>query len=211
MSVDESTGRAAVERVLEGITETQDVAGALPGGPEARQWARDVAEKQIKIHEEREARQGIDKLKGLGSEDVPVDPSSASRLDRGEVPDDAEVINTALGKSGTPQAMQHMGMAPVPPEDQLMLARLEMLCRLDATGQPEIPEWYDRIEKAKRDGEWKAIHSGSDLDRLDAYRRHEFMAREVIAVLDLSSAIFGDWRKPKQNGSTKLMYMPLAK
>ena len=132
MSVDETTGRAAIERVLEGIVGTQEVAGVLPGGSGARQWAEEVAIQQIKVHEEREARQGIDDLVGLdGGVDDPVDASSAARLDRGEVPDDAVVINKAIDESPTPQALQHMGMAPVPPEDALALARLQMLTRLD--------------------------------------------------------------------------------
>ena len=213
MSVDETTGRAAIERVLEGIVGTQEVAGVLPGGSGARQWAEEVAIQQIKVHEEREARQGIDDLVGLdGGVDDPVDASSAARLDRGEVPDDAVVINKAIDESPTPQALQHMGMAPVPPEDALALARLQMLTRLDPlTGQPELPEWYDRIEKAKVDGDFKATNSGSDIDRSITWRRHKYIAEEVIKVLDLSSRIFGDWDKPKIGAGTKLMYLPLNK
>lgn len=210
MSVDEATGRAAIERVLGGIAGTQETTGGLPGGEDARQWATDVAVQQIKIHEEREARQGIDDLMSLAEPEP--DETSASRLDRGEVPDDATIINAPTGESMTPQALQHMGMVPLPPEDELALARLEMLTRLDpATGQPEMPEWYDRIEKAKVDGDFKATNSGSDIDRSTTYRRHYYIAQEVIKVLDLSSRIFGDWDKPKIGAGTKLMYLPLKK
>lgn len=208
MSVDETTGRAAIDRVLEGITDTQSKVGVpLPGDRAAREWAREVAVTQIKVHEEREARQGIDDLCSLAGPDD-VGPPSAARLDRGEVPDDATVINSSLTQSQTPQALQHMGMAPVPMEDQLALARLKMLTRLDpVTREPVKREWYDRVERAKVDGEHNAIHSGSDLDRLDAWRRHVFMTLEVMKVLELSIPIFGDYRTPKQNGTTKLMYL----
>ena len=207
MSVNETTGRAAIERVLEGIVGTQEVAGVLPGGSDARQWAEEVAIQQIKIHEEREARQGIDDLVGLGEPD-PVDANSAARLDRGEVPDDAVVINKAIDESPTPQALQHMGMAPVPLEDQLALARLKMLTRLDPiTREPVKLEWFNRVEKAKVDGDFKVTNSGSDIDRSYTRRRYEAIVDETLKVLELSIPIFGDWRQPKQNGTTKLMYI----
>ena len=102
MSVDEATGRAAIDRVLEGVAATAQTPGGMPA--EARDWAAETALQQIKVHEERTARDGIDDLKGLGAEDEP-EQTSASRLDRGEIPEDATLIRSSLDQSGTPQAM----------------------------------------------------------------------------------------------------------
>jgi len=204
-AVKEVTGREAISRILEGVATTQHDAGMLPGGADAELFARDVVEKQVRIHEEREAREA---LAGLRASDEAVEvpgPESPSRLDRGDIPGDTQVIRNTLDgpiNEMTPQARRHMLGPQLPLIDQLMLARLRML--------RQFPEWEARIQTAWIAGEQTAMMSGSELERTDAYRRHMKQAEAVINVLDDSIAIFGDWRQPKANGRTKIIMVPLT-
>ena len=195
--VKDEMGREAVDRVLEGVTNTQRQVGIMPGGAEADAFARNVVARQVTMHEEREAS---------AMESAPVaPPPSAARLDRGEIPDDAEVIGNTLGgpvNQMTPQAQRHMFGARLPLIDQLMLARLKLL--------KQFPEWDARVHAAWLSGEHDAMMSGSEPERTDAYRRHMRQAESVIKVLDESSAVFGDWRTPQKNGRTKLIMVPLG-
>ena len=196
-SVDESTGRAAVERVLEGVTDTQRQAGMVPGGQAAEEFARDVVIRQVQIHEERAGRAVVEPS---------GEPASPARLDRGDIPEDAELIdNTLAGPAAdmTPQARRHMyGATLLPRHDQLMRARLEFL--------RQFPEWDARCWAAWTAGEYAAQTSGSELERTDAMRRLRRATEEVLKVLDASSVVFGDWRKPRADGRTKLILVPLA-
>lgn len=199
-TITEQTGRAAIDRVLEGVTETQRQVGMVPGGSDAEAFARDVVERQIKIHEEQLTRESTapDAAESCANE-------SPARLDRGDIPDDASVIDNTLDAAPaqmTPQAQRHMFGPRLPLLDQLMLARLNML--------RQFPEWDARIQAAWVGGEQAAMLSGSELERTDAYRRHLKQSEEVIKVIDESSAIFGDWRRPRTDGRTKIIMVPLG-
>jgi len=194
--VKEVVGREAIARVLEGVTDTQRKGGMEPGGVEAENFARDVVEQQIKRHEETS-----EPVHRKGS----AHTTSPARLDRGELPDDAKAIGDTMSgpiQEMTPQARRHMFGIKLPLIDMLMLARLNML--------RQVPEWDARIQAAWISGEHAAMMSGSELERTDAYRRHVRQTEAVFKVLDESSATFGDWRRPKTNGRTKLIFTPLV-
>ena len=177
----------------------------LPDVAPAEQWARDVATKQIRVHEEREARQGIDDLKGLAAEgDDDLQEESPAKLDRGEVPDDAEVINRPLTLDGplTPNAAAHLLPDRRPLEDQLLTARLNLMA--------EYPAIRDEMTRAWVEGEHQAIHSGSALDRFDASRRVSMAAASLMKVVEKWCRVFGDYRTPKAGGPTKLIMLPMA-
>jgi hypothetical protein len=206
--VKDDTGRAAIDRVLKAVTSTQEQAGMMRGGQEAEAFAREVTERQVKIHEEKAARQGIDELKAqavIDDADMATGPDldSSSSLDRWDIPDDAVVINRTLdGPGATPAAQKHMLPDMRPMEDRLLEARLQMLAG--------FPEWKNKLTDAWLLGEQNAIHSGSDLDRISTDRRFRFAAAEMMKVVEQSNAIFGDYRYPDKNKKTKLMLVPLG-
>jgi len=201
--VREETGRAAVDAVLKAVTKTQEQAGMMRGGQAAEDWAREQADLQVKKHEEQQAREGLDDLKAEFSEEDPADPSP-SRLDRGEVPDDAVVINRSLDPATSPLARKHLApqLDTRPLHDRLLEARLNLLA--------QFPDWHAKLLQAGEDGERLAMKSGSELDRIDTERRHRFVAAAMLKVVEDSNTVFGDYRFPKPGGLTKIIMVPLG-
>ena len=74
----------------------------------------------------------------------------------------------------------------------------------------KFPEWSDRLMKAAHDGETLAIKSGSALDRESWPRRQEFIAAEMMKVVEQSNNVFGDYRNPKTQ-EPPIILGPLSK
>jgi hypothetical protein len=106
------------------------------------------------------------------------------RLSRGDVGPDTQVINRPYNP-GQPRNKA--------PEDPRLRARLNFL--------GTMPDWEDKIIKAALEGETAAKRMGFH----DWDNRMSVVADYVIAEVDKSNAIFGDWRLPPKPRDPRLI------
>jgi hypothetical protein len=141
--VSEETGRAAIDRVIGGVVETQRGAGVpLPGGRAVEDWARDVVVDTIRRHEERMAQPDL----GFDKREAPPGESPA-RIDRGDVGPNAAPVFRDLDES--PRGRQHLNPLPKSRDLALLDGRMELLryfpcgpgCSLDATDAGHFHPW----------------------------------------------------------------------
>lgn len=163
--------RRAVGRLVEGLAKQAHGVGMLPRAELARQWAEPIVLETVKRHEDT-----------FGKQQEPLEVKAApSALDRGDV--GGTVINRRVGvvEMGAPGAgLSHVsGMAPRPakPIDHLLKERTDMLLSL--------PDWAAKIHKAFEGGMLK-------------YGEQSRACDDVMAVIESSNNVFGDWRTPRR-------------
>lgn len=169
--VKEETGRKAIGRLVEGLAKQAQSIGMLPKTELATKWSTGIVEEQIKRHEESFAKSASTSVE-----------ASPAQLDRGI--DGASVINRRVGTAvlGAPGA----GAAPVgefgrpaKPQDPLLKRRVDALLAM--------PEWNAKVMKAFEQGMAKHGDQSRACD-------------DVMAIVEQSNALFGDWRCPPHLG-----------
>lgn len=197
-TVSEETGRAAIDRVVGGIVETQRDAGVpLPGGRAVEDWARGVVVDTIRKHEERMADPGFDKREAPPGE-------SPARIDRGDVGPNAAPLARNLEESA--RGRQHLRPLPRSRDLALLDGRMELLryfpcgpgCSLDATDAGHFHPWgFSAVVEASgaiRKGKLaNAVDEAVVLTRRmgwtdDDPKTLQAVADAIMRVVDLSAA-----------------------
>jgi len=182
--VAEETIRETKDRLLEGLTDTQKRMGALPDVKAAEDWAVPILMQEVaKVEEERE--RGL-----LAKPAAQPAPDEVRKID-----EDTTFVRRTIGtfkidwKTGQVEAQGPIRLrqrqGPPPGEQQLLDQRLALLQR--------YPEWRKRVMEA-----WF-----SDANQSNA-------ADKVLAVLEDSNRLFGDWRFPRPTAET-LIFGPRGK
>lgn len=219
-AVPEELGRAAIDRVAEGIRETQIRAGVpIPDG--GVDWAREVVRDTVRKHEERLARGGGD------PRPEPPPGESPSRITRGDVGHNTQVIDRDLAASEF--GRQHLRPSPPPLEIALLEGRLELLryfpcepgCTGPATDAGHTHPWWDKISKAVDDTVVLTRRAGwTDMDPRTTERICEAMLKVVElsgAPLEMGGLGLGDYktlrhevyvRLPRRGGLVPLSHLP---
>lgn len=200
-TVDEATGRKAVDDLTRRVVETQVKAGVpVPGGREVEDWVRPIVERTVRQHEERMAQ-------GSGpGEDTRTHPpgESPARIDRGDTGEYTPIVRE-LG-AGSPLAERHLNPQVLPLEDMRLLARLNLL-------QKEFPDFARRIHAAADDATQRARNDGmtDDDPRMLIIRRDA-----VLKMVDLSGQPafmgglgLGSYLDPPPNAPTRI-YMQVG-
>lgn len=166
--VKEKEIRSAKERLVSGMAESQRQAGMLPLIRETEDWVNGIVDDTVKKHEERWAK---------GQGDSPAPQTSPVDIQRhaGSFEWDLETNKfTPLGKVD-PRFYEKPVIPGQTAEDKLIEARVTMLLG--------FPEWQKKIVQAWNDG---VARTG----------RMSEAADDVMRVVEISSNVFGDWRKP---------------
>lgn len=204
--VDDKTGREAIDLVTKGHVDMQRQLGvAVPSHIFAEIFARAVVEKQVREHCERSEHPTAQSLGHLEDKD-PTQAKSA--IDRGEVGENTTVINRAVGTAdfhaGRMKTLDpnHPMRVEKPSEDRLLRSRLDFLVTL--------PDWKEKIDKAKLEGEAMAkarLRRGAISSLKEVM---SIIADYVIAVAEQSNNVFGDYRHPRSTPSAPLTFGPMS-
>lgn len=182
--VSEETGRAAIDRVAQGIRETQIAAGVpIPDG--GVDWAREVVRDTVRKHEERMAKGGHD------PRPEPPPGESPSRITRGDVGPNASPLERGLEQSA--RGRQHLRPQQVPLEIALLEGRLELLryfpcepgCTGPATDAGHVHPWQDRLFRAVDDA---LVFTRRDGWTDDDPRTLQRICDAMLKVVELSGA-----------------------
>lgn len=199
-TVDEATGRKAVDDLTRRVVETQVRAGVpLPGGRVVEDWVRPIVEKTVRQHEERATAPAP-------AEDTRSAPpgESPARIDRGDTGEYQPIVRE-LG-ADSPLGKRHMEPQVLPIEDMRLLARLNLL-------EKEFPDFARRIHAAADDATQRARNDGmtDDDPRMLVIRRDA-----VLKMVELSGQPafmgglgLGSYLDPPANAPTKL-YMQVG-
>lgn len=201
-TVDEDTGRAAVDAAVKAYVDLQRELGVpVPSQAKAEELGRPVAIQQIKVHEENKEREYW--LPSHLSEKDPSQPKAA--IDRGEVGDNTVPVNSIIADASFNKSTGLLKCDPntiwrqvKPKEDVLLRERLDML------GQ--LPEWKDKLEKAAFEAE--SVWRKRDWLRGDMKALNSMVADSVIEVVETANKLFGDWRFPAPPVAGTLIFGP---
>lgn len=202
-AVDEQTGRAAVERLVDGITSDHRRAGVLPKVVAAEKFARETVEHVAKLTEERAQQPPQPKP-------TKPQPAGATFTERNdEITDFVRPAGTFDYDKSTgeftargPNLLKQEAVPTNPEELRDYVARerrLKLLCSL--------PDWQKKIHDAFFEG------AGMEFMRLratgmftvqeliavggPAWKRMKTAAADrVLDVIEDSVRVFGDWRAP---------------
>lgn len=164
--------RAAKDKLVSGMAQSQREAGMLPLIRETEDWVNEVVDDTVKKHEERYA-------KGLVKDAPEVSPSPINvEKHAGTFEWDLEKNSFSPIGQVDPRFYEKPGIPNQTREDKLIEQRLNMLL--------SFPEWHTKISDAWSKGIARTGQMSSAAD-------------DVLRLIDLSSNVFGDWRNPPKD------------